>query len=252
MKTIKAVLILFAASHALSAQNIEMKSNLVLSQPVGAMARNMNNAFGVTMAASKHFKAPFSAGVEINFGNYGNMTSRQQYTFDDGSVTETDVNVGNNIFSLYLTGKHFLRENKNINPYLSGKLGWTWFNTNLTIEDPADEFSCHPLESDIISRDNTYALSGGAGLQIDFHTFFRNTDAGRLFFDLSVHTTHGGIVRYMNVKQDPAQPVPDQDIMARSINTQTQVIHEHHVGFVYSSVLSMVEYRMGVLFRMGY
>jgi hypothetical protein len=252
MKTIKLLLLLVTASPALLAQTLQLESDLLLSHPTGMMTRNMNNAFGLTMGISRHFKSPFSAGLELGFGNYGHETSRQEYTFSDGSVTETDVNVGNNIFSLVLTGKHFLRNGKKVNPYLSGKLGWTWFSTNLTIEDPADEFSCHPLESEIIARDNTYTFSGGAGLRVDFNAFLKNTEAQRLYFDMSVHAAHGGIVKYMNAEKDAGQTTPDQDVMARFINTQTQVVHEHHVGYLYSNVLSMVEYRLGVIYRLDY
>lgn len=249
MKTIIALLIVLAAGQTSLAQGFEVDANLDLSQPVGPMARNMNNAFGLTLGVSRQFKAPFSAGLELGFGNYGYQTTRQEYTFDDGSVTETNVNVGNNIFNLFLTGKHFLRNDKKINPYLSGKMGWMWFTTNLTIEDPADEFSCHPIESDIISRDNTYSVSGGGGVRIDMNAIFPKTEIARFFLDCSVHATHGGIVKYMNVKKDHARQSPDQDIMVRFLNTQTQIVHEHHVGYVYSSVLSMVEYRMGVVYR---
>ena len=42
---------------------------------------------------------------------------------------------------------------------------------------------------------------------------------------------------------------PDQDVMARFINTQTQVIHEHHVGYVYRSVMNMMDYRIGIIMR---
>lgn len=254
MKTLLLQLLLSAmtAGQVVLGQSIGMDASLNLSQPVGPMARNMNNAFGLSLGLEKYFKAPFSAGLQLSFGNYGYQTSRQQYTFDDGSVTETDVNVGNNIFNMLLTGKHYLRNKKNINPYLSAKGGWMWFSTNLTIEDPADEFSCHPIDSEIIARDNTYAFSGGAGVRIDFNTFFPKMEMQILFFDLNVHATHGGIVQYMNVKNDPGQPVADRDIMARFLNTHSQVIHEHHVGYLYSSVLSMVEYRLGVVFRPGF
>lgn len=249
MKAIKILLPMLLVAPALSAQFFEIESDLFLAHPTGMMAKNMNNAFGLTLGASRQFKSPFSAGLELNFGNYGHETSRQEYTFSDGSVTETDVNVGNNIFNLFVTGKHFLRTDKNLNPYLSGKLGWSWFTTNLTIEDPSDAFSCHPIESDIIARDNTYSFSGGVGLRVDFNALFPKTGMQRLFFDFSVHALHGGIVKYMNVEMDPAQSTPDEDVMARFINTQTQVVHEHHVGYVYSSVLSMVEYRIGVVYR---
>ena len=249
MKTRILLSILVLASPSVLAQTFELGTNLRAAQPIGTMANTMNNAWGLTLDASRRFKTPFSAGIEMGFGNYGSQTSRQEYTFDDGSVTETDVNVTNNIVGLYLTGKHFLRGDKKINPYLSGKAGWTWFSTNLTIEDPEDEFSCHPIESDILSRDNTYTFSGGAGLRIDFSSIFKNSPASRFYFDLSIHGTHGGIVKYMNVELDGHSSPPDQDVIAKFINTQSQVIHEHHVGYVYRGVLNMVEYRLGVVMR---
>ncbi|MGC1242737.1 MAG: hypothetical protein WA874_14195 [Chryseosolibacter sp.] len=251
MKTIPLLILVSAltASHLLVAQSLEMDAAFHLSQPIGPMARNMNNAFGLSLGLEKYFKTPFSAGLQMSFGNYGYQTSRQQYTFSDGSVTETNVNVGNNIFNMFLTGKHYLRNHKPVNPYLSAKAGWMWFSTNLTVEDPGDAFSCHPIESEIIARDNTYSVSGGAGLRLDFNTIFNRMEIQRLFFDLNVHATHGGIVEYMNVRQDPRQPVPDRDIMVRFLNTQSQVVHEHHVGYLYSSVLSMMEYRFGVVYR---
>lgn len=251
MKTLIPLSILVFAGHCLAAQNFELSTDLNFSQPVGMMSKNMNNAFGLSMDISHKFKAPFSLGIELGLGNYGYQTTRQEYTFDDGSVTETDVNVSNDMFSMLLTGKHFLRPDKKINPYLSGKAGVTWFTTNLTIEDPEDESSCHPLESDMLSRDATYSFSGGAGVRMDVNSIFKNAQEGRLYFDVSVHGTHGGIIRYMNVEMSPSMSPPDQDVMAKFINTNTQVIHEHHVGYVYTSVLNMVEYRLGMVFRLG-
>lgn len=248
MKTIKLLLTLCLAGPALWAQTFELGSNANLSQPVGMMSGSMDNAFGITLEAGLVFKRPFTAGIEMNFGNYGHQSSRQQYTFDDGSTTETDVNVSNNLMSVFLTGKHFLRPEKKVNPYLSAKAGWSWFTTNLTIEDPADEYSCHPIESDILSRDDTYTFSGGAGVRIDFNSIFKNTEENRFFIDVSIHGTYGGIIKYMNVDMH-AHHSPDQDVVAKFINTQSQVVHEHHVGYVYSSVLNMVDYRIGIIMR---
>ena len=233
------------------AQNYELGANVNLAQPTGMMSKTMDNAVGVSLMASRQFKAPFSAGLEINFGNYGYQTTRQEYAFDDGSVTETDVNVSNNIFSLYLTGKHFLRNDKNINPYLSAKAGWSWFTTNLTIEDPQDAYGCHPIESEILARDNTYTFTVGGGMRVDFNTFFKSSPQGRFYLDLNVHGTHGGIVKYMNADREAHYQVPDHDVIARFINTQTQVVHEHHVGYVYTNVLKMLEYRLGFIYRVA-
>ena len=252
MKTLKTLLLLITLGNGVWAQSWQLESDLFLSQPTAMMRENMNNAFGFNLGVARSFKGPFSLGVEFGVGNYGYQTTRQQYTFSDGSLTETDVNVGNNIFTALLTGKHFPRNNKSVKPYLSGRLGWTVFSTNLTIEDPADELSCHPLESEIIARDNTWIASGGAGVRIDFNNLFPKTEVDRFYFDFSVHATRGGIIEYMNVDIHSPRHVPDQDVMARFLNTQTQVVHEHHVGYVYSDVFSMVEYRLGVAYRVDY
>jgi hypothetical protein len=249
MKTSAVLFFLLATARLCQAQDFEFGSGLTLSQPGGSMARNMSTAFGLNFEVSQNLKTPFALGIDVGIGNYGYQTTRQQYTFDDGSVTETNVNVSNDIFTINLTGKHFLRNNKNFNPYLSGKIGWSWFTTRLTIEDPEDESSCHPIESDILSRDNTYSVSGGAGLRIDFSAFFKKIESHRFYFDMSIEATHGGIIKYMNCNMDPSQPAPDQDVMAKFINTKTQVIHEHHVGYLYNSALDMVSYRLGVICR---
>jgi hypothetical protein len=252
MKILKILVITVFLSVPAMAQHWTLGSDFNLAQPVSAMKRNMNNAFGMTLNAAKKFKSPFALGVEMGFASYGSQKSRQQYTFDDGTVTDTDVIVSNDIFNMNLTGKYFLRNNKNLNPYVSGKLGWTWYSTTLTIEDPDDQFSCHPLESDILYKDNTYTASIGAGVQIDFTTFFRRMDSQKFYFDLSIQSIQGGTIRFMNANTDPSQPMPDKDVMAKFINTQTQVIHEHHVGYVYTSLVNMMEYRVGVVCRPGW
>jgi hypothetical protein len=252
MKTFKFYFLLsFVTINAFS-QRVEFGSDLNMTQPTQNMAKNMNNAFGIAFNSSILFKSPFSIGAEFSYAEYGNKSTRQKYTFDDGSVTETDVNVSNSITRFNVAGKYFLRNEKKVNPYLSGKAGWSWFNTILNIEDPEDEYSCHPIESDVLSRDNTYLVSGGVGVRVDFATVFKKMEDKRFYFDFNIHHTQGGIVRYMNVEKDPTQQsIPAEDVMAKFINTQTQVIHEHHVGYSYSNMVTMVEYKFGMVFRLN-
>ena len=247
MKTWMTFIVVVLSGVQAIAQSWEFGSDFNVAQPVGGMSKTMNNAIGITAILSRNFKTPFSLGAEMGIGTYGTGRTRQQYTFDDGTTTETNVVVSNDILNFAITGKYFFRNNKKINPYVSGKLGWTWFSTNLTIEDPEDEFSCTPLESEILSGDNTYMASGGAGVRFDFNTFFKKMPARHFYFDLSIHATQGGTVRYMNVEMDPNRPIPDKDVSAKFINSQTQVIHEHHVGYVYTSLLNLIEYRLGII-----
>lgn len=229
-------------------QRWEVGSNFILSQPVSGMKRDMNNAFGITFDVARKMKSsPFVIGTELTLGSYGTQDSMQEYTFDDGTTTETNVHVSNNVTNLRLTGKYFLRADKKFNPYVSGKVGWAWFTTRLTIDDPEDVDGCTPLVNDVLQRDNTYSLSAGAGARLDFSTLFKQMPTDRFYFDMSVHAVQGGRIQYMNVHQDAKQSPPDSDVMAQFINTRTKVIHTHHVGYVYTNMLNVMEYRFGVV-----
>jgi hypothetical protein len=235
---------------AACAQRWDMGTNFNYTKPIGSMARNINQGFGITLEGARLLKnVPFSVGAEFSYNAYGHDRTRQQYTFDDGSITETDVIVTNSFSNLLLTGKFFLRKERMINPYFSAKVGYSWYRTTLTIEDPEDVDGCHPLESDRLLRDGTFMASGGAGMRVDFSSIFRKMKVNTLFFDLSAHMTQGGTVQYMNVDKKNPQQTPDSDVIAKFINNRTQVIHEHHVGYVYSSLVEMMEYRFGVIYR---
>lgn len=238
--------------NAVCAQRFDIGSNFNYAKPIGGMAHNIEQGFGITLEGAWLPKAsPFSVGLEFAYNAYGQETTRQEFTFDDGTVTETNVIVTNTFSNLYLTGKYFLRNGKMINPYLSAKAGYSWYKTNLVIEDPEDQDGCKPLDSEKLLVDGTYTVSGGAGMRVDFSSIFKKVPTNTLFFDVSAHVTQGGTVEYMNVHNRHAQQsqTPESDVTARFINNRTQVVHEHHVGHVYSSLAEMMEYRLGVVFR---
>jgi hypothetical protein len=249
----KLVLIIGAAlfANAVFAQRFDLGSSFNYAKPIGGMAHNIDQGFGITLEAAWLPKnAPFSFGAEFAYNGYGQETTRQQFEFDDGTVTETNVIVTNTFSNLFVTGKFFLRKGKLVSPYLSAKAGYSWYKTNLVIEDPEDEDGCSPLDSDKLLVDGTFTASGGAGIRVDFSTIFKRMDSNTMFFDLSAHLTQGGTVQYMNVhNKSHHSQTADSDVTARFINNSTQVVHEHHVGHVYSSLVEMMEYRLGVVFR---
>jgi hypothetical protein len=249
MKTLRVFAFLMLTSTILFAQKWDFGMDFNVLQPIQGMQRTMDNAFGVNFFAARNLKAPFSIGMEVGFNNYGSQTTRQEYVFDDGTSTETDVVVNNNIFNFNVAGKYFLRNSKNLNPYVTGKLGYSRFTTSLYIEDPEDETGCEPLESDVLYRDGTFTASAGAGLQLDLSAVFSKMQSDVFFVDLSIQSVRGGTVQYMNVDIDPSKPAPAKDVMAKFINTNTQVIHEHHVGYVYSGLVDMLQYRLGFIWR---
>ncbi len=42
-----------------------------------------------------------------------------------------------------------------------------------------------------------------------------------------------------------------QDVDAQFINTQTQVVHTHHVGYLYNSFVQMMDFRLGLTVNIG-
>jgi hypothetical protein len=251
MKNAVTLLMLFG-SIGCFAQTFLVGSDISMKQPVGGMTRTMNNAFGPTLNFQYKMKKSFSVGLDFAAGTYGSQATRQQYTFDNGDVTETNVLVSNNIYTMALTGKYFLRNTKKINPYLSSKIGMSWFVTDLTIEDPDDQYNCRPLESDKLLKDHTAFAGIGGGVLIDFNSIFKKMENDRFYLDVSVHSLQGGTIRYMNAEMTPGNTTPDNDVMARFINTSTQIVHEHHVGYVYSSIFNMIDYRIGIVVKPGW
>ena len=251
MKKYVAILVSALISYTSHGQFL-LGSDISLAQPVGSMTRTMTNAFSIALNGSYKFKNAFSLGADFAAGTYGSQTTRQQYVFDNGDVTETDVVVSNNIYTMGVNGKYFFRSGKKISPYVSGRLGISWFVTDLNIEDPADQYSCHPLESDKLMKDHTVIAGVGGGVRIDLSSIFRNMDSDRFYIDTSIHSLQGGTIRYMNADLKIGNSTPDSDVMARFLNTQTQVIHEHHVGYVYSSIMNMLDYRIGVVVKPGW
>jgi hypothetical protein len=252
MKTLRLTFCLMLFTSAVLAQKWELGMDFNLMQPIGGMERTMDNAFGVNLFGARDLKGPFSLGLELGYNNYGSQSTPQEYYFEDGTSTITDVVVNNNIFSINAGGKYFLRNTKKLNPYVTGKVGWSRFTTNLYIEDPEDETGCEPLESDVLYHDETFTASAGAGLRLDFSAIFSKMPSDLFYFDFSFLTVRGGKVNYMNVDIDPSQPAPAKDVMAKFINTDTMVIHEHHVGHVYTGLVDMLQYRVGFVFKPGF
>ena len=87
----------------------------------------------------------------------------------------------------------------------------------------------------------------------DLSSVFKKLPTNRLLFNGSATITLGGRVSYMNTDA-PTHQHPDSggtEVMAEFLNTETQVVHKHHVGNVYSSYAEMMDVRAGFLWRIG-
>jgi hypothetical protein len=236
-------------------QGYEFAIGYTFTAPIATMKQNVKHGNGMTM---EFYLIPEKSnrlvyGMDINYTIYGHDKSRQEYTFNDGSTAKMDIIVNNSFTNFMVGGRYFIvePEGKTIKPYVSLKVGYSWFRTNLSIYDPDDDDHCEPVDSDMLLKDGTFLLSGGGGFQWDLSSVFKNASENKFLFNLGANLTLGGNVNYMNTDapKHSSNNNMQSDVMAQFVNTQTQVVHEHHVGYVYSSFVEMVEIRAGFAFR---
>ncbi|MBC7923211.1 MAG: hypothetical protein H7Z75_19200 [Ferruginibacter sp.] len=242
----------------------EVGMNYAYFRPQQEMGTFIRQAHGLNGQAMYLIpKSPLAVGVDLGFGMYGYQNTRQTYVFSDGATTETDVRVSNTFLTANLVARLDLIRSGTFIPYLSGKVGYNHYMTNLVIENPDDPDGCRPLENKDLVRDGAFSETVGAGVRWDLGNVFRGTGAERLYADLSAHYTNGGRVSYMNVnipsdpnpathQHQPAATSGDAaSYVARFVNPRTQVVHEHHVGDVYTSPIQLWEFKLGLVYRLA-
>ena len=86
---------------------VELNLGYIYSRPSAQMTQHFKAVHGMTLSGGYRLhKIPLLVGLELNLGGYGYQSERQTYTFTDGSTTETNVNVSNNVFNLIILSAH--------------------------------------------------------------------------------------------------------------------------------------------------
>jgi hypothetical protein len=246
------IIVLALVSYGLQAQQWgkEFGSSYIYAKPAGGMGHVIEHGHGVTLNYGLvQPDGRFAFGVDMTFAQYGRDQSRQQYTMEDGSVAPMDVIVYNSFMNLMAYSRFYVKANGLVRPYLVGKLGYAAFSTDLNIFDPDDRDHCEPVETDVLYDDGTIIATAGAGVKIDVASVFKNMPKGLLYLEGNANFTQGGQVRYMSENADAnhSGQMPDSDhVYAKFLNTDTQIIHEHHVGHLYRSPVQMTEFRVGI------
>ena len=251
MKNIITLTLAFISFAAASQSRIkEFSMGYVFSLPRSPMNETIRNASG--LAIDCYFTPRgkrYMLGAEISVNGYGHDKTRQTYSFDDGSTAQMDIAVNNNFYNLLLGGRYYLGHGR-VQPFVTGKFGYSFYSTDLNIYDPDDFDHCEPVDTEVLKKDGSLIFSAGAGLQWDLRP---KTKPGVLFLTLAANYLSGGKVSYMNVDAPmQSQAAHQSDVYTKFLNTQTQVVHEHHVGNVYSSLIEMMDFRLGISLRMTY
>jgi opacity protein-like surface antigen len=258
MKTLAliSVALLVFGSAAAQSWKSTFGMNYAFSLPTGGMKPYIKNGNGLTM--NLLFEAPshrIATGLEFAYTGYGHSKSEQEYVFEDGTVAPMNVFVNNSFTSIMAMTRLYLLVDGPVRPYVTFRAGYTHFATRLSIVDPDDFDHCEPVEKAILSRDGTLAYSAGGGLRIDAGLLFKKAEKGRFYFDISSNILQGGRVNYMNEDApDPgtphkSSPTRAKEVEARFIDTRTQVVHTHHVGYLYNSFVQMMDFRLGFSMR---
>lgn len=236
--------------------NRDWSLGYTFANPVGKMKTHINSGHGVVI--DYNFLSPdnrFAVGLDLNYSIYGYDNSNQMYEFPDGTQAEMEVNVSNSFLNMMAAGRYYLTTGKALSPYVGLKAGYALYNTTLNIYDRDDFDNCAPVETEILSKDGTFVFSLGGGVQYDLGRVFKKLQNNMLLLHLSAYYTQGGMVNYMSVDAPDHQhtiTTSNRDnVEATFINTQTQITHKHHVGYLYNSYARMMDFRLAFSFRMN-
>jgi hypothetical protein len=230
----------------------ELSLGYVNANPTGSMGEIIQRGHGILINYA--FVTPnqrYSFGIDLSYAQYGRDKSTQAYTMDDGTVAPMDIIVTNSFADFMAYSRLYLSTKGAVRPFLVGKLGYTKFSTNLDIYDPDDGDHCEPVDNEVLYNDGTVKGVLGAGVKFDVGKIFNIFKSNLFYIDCSINYAQGGSVRYMNADAPPHHPAPNDAVhlTADFINTQTQVVHKHHVGYLYENPVRMTELRFAMQFN---
>jgi len=255
----------------ISTAQFEMKFSYLFNSPQNFMRSSLDQSHGFAMDYYGSVKKTnYYTGISFNMGIYGYHTEPIDFTATDGSIVKTNLNITNSYNSWSIYHKYrFSRFEENggrLIPFIDARTGWAFFRTSLYIEDPEDVSNCEPLEQDIMQKDNTWNVYGGAGFDF-LLSGLRNKENPspcqglQSYFTVSFGYNYGGKVSYMNVDRDGSNTTSqhnhgtspesgDQSAYYTTwVNTQSQVTHQHHTGYLYNSPVRMLEIKAGFVLR---
>ncbi len=258
MKNIYTLLVALTATTIIAEAQFSITTGYSLSLPQQEMNKNINGLHSLVIGGSYQLPGKLSRiqlGVDMSWGSYASTTKEQTFTFTNGYSVKTDVNYGSNVLQANANTKIMLFENKTINPYVSGKLGYSNFYSNIYIEDPNDPLGCKALDERTLIKDGVFTTAYGGGLQLDWGAFSKNSKKGNHWIDISLHKLSGGSVDYINTKKlyDSNNPPTNSDgkpLNVTFINASTNEIHEHQIAEVYNTPLRMLEVRVAAVFSL--
>jgi hypothetical protein len=233
-----------------------------LSLPQHEMRNNIRPVHSLNINFMSRFKQVrnLSLGIEAGFGEYAAFTKEQEIRLPDGSGFDADVSYSSNVATVGVLTRYQLFKDAKVNPFLTGKLGYTNFFSSVIVDDPKNEDDCKPLERKTPITDHSFFASYEAGLQIDVSA---RKNPQKAWINFSVSQLHGTKLTYIDVREikdnhhdmnayNPASTSDGKVPLSISfINVSTQAIHKHQLATVYNSPLRLLEMKLGFMCRLN-
>lgn len=268
----KYILPLFISLPLFVNAQFEVRYSYVFNSPQNFMRSSLDNAHGFSMeyyTSVKH--SNYFTGIGFQVGVYGYHSQPIEFLSTDGAMVQTNLNITNtynywNIYHKYRFS-NFEKNGSRIIPFVEAKTGWSFFRTSLFIEDPNDVSNCEPLEQDIMQKDNAWNVYAGAGFDLKLTGLLNplkhaTCTCPKVYFSTSVGFHYGGKVSYMNVDREGSNTSAQHSHAGHTnsdsdktefyttwVNTQTQVTHQHHTGYLYTSPIRLFELKAGFVIR---
>jgi hypothetical protein len=236
--------------------------NINVGYPMGIPLKDMNKNINLlnSLGAGASYQLPgalsrIEIGADFAWGTYANTYKEQTFTFRDGSSTQTMVDYSSNVLQGAINARIKLLQNKSVLPYVSGKIGYASYYSNIFIEDPHDAGGCKALDQSNIIKDGTFITGYGGGMLLDWSLFSKQCSKGKLLIDIGINNIRGGNIDYINTKKlyDAANPPTASNgkaLNVKFVNATTNEIHEHQIAEVFNTPLRMMEIKVAAVFAL--
>jgi hypothetical protein len=245
-RSLPLLMVLFCTS-AFSQFNIQYN----FARPVGEQGKHITQMHGAVISFDVKLKnAPFYVSPEIGLNIYGLKTLEQELPFDNGYVTKTNVNYNTSMNTYGVALRFQPSTGKNFQPFLAVRTGVLHYYSNMTIEDPEDPLGCRALEKKVLVKDLTWMASGGAGFRLDGKAF--SGKESRIMLDFGAFYTYGGEAEYLKMSNshDHSADPKSQDYYVKFEHIPSGDVHEHALGRIYRTATQLLEFRLGVQFKL--
>lgn len=253
-------------SFMLNAQKLDIGFNYTTDIPFKETMPRMNTAHGAGLFIGYKVleKAPLYFTTDLSTGVYAYKSRKEQYTFVDGTRTETWVNYSSNLHKFLFGFNYDIGRSENLfSGYLSAQGGYAVMNSKIYIEDPNDIDGCKALvnKNTFIYGGGIYAAGGGIRINIQQIKKSQNKSGLNQYIDIGVKYIGGGDFNYVNINhmQQESHGVahsgtgnPDsdtRDFNVKFVNVTTKDVHEHKVAEVYTSPFKMMNIKVSYLVR---